>query len=139
MSDSRDLIDKTDALLGRYRGNAKPDPESDFPVLTDVYEQRQSPDSPPEAAARGFAGKVDIAAAHPLDSRELREELLANEVLRQLVPYIEEALGDPLRERLDEHLRRALAALTGQVRIDIETLVRQAVSQAVDRVLSEKK
>ena len=135
MSDSRDLIDKTDALLGRYRGNTKSNPEDDFPVLTDIFDQRRLPVSPPG----GSDGENGIAAANHLDSRELDETLLVDEVLRLLAPHIEEALGDPLQERLDESLRRALAALTGQVRIDIEKLVRVAVSQAVDRALSEKK
>ena len=134
MSDSRDLIDKTDALLGRYRGNTKSNPESDFPVLTDIFDQRQLPISPPE----GSTSKSGISTANHIDSRELHEAWLVDEVLRLLAPHIEEALGDPLRERLDEYLRTALAALTGQVRIDIEKLVRVAVSQAVDRALSEK-
>ena len=134
MSDSRDLIDKTDALLGRYRGNTKSNPEGDFPVLTDIVDQRQLPISPPE----GSTGKNGISTANHIDSRELHEAWLVDEVLRLLAPHIEEALGDPLRERLDECLRTALAALTGQVRIDIEKLVRVAVSQAVDRALSEK-
>lgn len=139
MSDSRDLIDKTDALLGRYRGNSKSNPESDFPVLTDIYNQGQIPGSPPQASANGVPGKGGIPAANLSDSRELREAMLVDEVLRLLAPHIDEALGDPLKERLDEHLRRALAALTVQVRIDIEALVRVAVSQAVDRAFSEKK
>ena len=136
VSDSRDLIDKTDALLGRYRGNIKSNPESDFPVLTDIYSPRPLAT---ENSASGVTGTSDIQAANYLDSREVREDLLVDEVLRLLAPHIDAALGDPLRERLDEHLRRALSALTGQVRIDIETLVRVAVSQAVDRALSEKK
>ena len=139
MSDSRDLIDKTDALLGRYRGNAISNPESDFPLLTDIYDQPKSAYSPPEGSAGGVAGNGGIPAANHPDSPEFREALLVDEVLRLLAPHIDEALGEPMRARLDEHLRRALAALTGQVRIDIETLVRVAVSHAVDRALSEKK
>ena len=139
MSDSRDLIDKTDALLGRYRGNSKSNPESDFPVLTDIYSQGQIPGSPPQGSASSVPGTGGIPTANLSDSRELREAMLVDEVLRLLAPHIDEALGDPLRERLDEHLRRALAALTGQVRIDIEALVKAAVSQAVDRAFSEKK
>jgi len=139
VSDSRDLIDKTDALLGRYRGNSKSNPESDFPVLTDIYKQGQLPGSPPQGSASGVPGKGCIPTANLSDSRELREAMLVDEILRLLAPHIDEALGDPLRERLDEHLRRALAALTGQVRIDIEALVRVAVSQAVNRAFSEKK
>jgi hypothetical protein len=135
VSDSRDLIDKTDALLGRYRGNTRAIPESDFPLLTDVYDQSQLPISPPE----GFAEKGGIPASTGIDPRELREAVLVDEILRLLAPHIEEALGDPLRDRLDECLRRALAALTEQVRIDIETLVRDAVSQAVDRATAEKR
>ena len=139
MSDPRDLIDKTDALLGRYRGAPKTAPEIDFPVLTEVYDHRAAPPSAPEVMASASTGNNAMPPAHAAESNAYREDLLVEDVLRRLAPHIDEALGLPLKERLDEHLRRALSALTGQVRIDIETLVRAAVSEAVDRALAERK
>ena len=143
MSDSRDLIDKTDALLGRYRGAQKSIAETDFPVLTEVFEVAVPAAAPAPASTPAPAPTAPMTAVArpPLQTAEppqFREDQLVEEVLRRLAPHIDEALGTPLKERLDEHLRRALTALTGQVRIDIETLVRVAVSEAVDRAMAEK-
>lgn len=133
MSDPDDLLGKTDALLGRYRG-ARPSGEADFPVLTEVVSD------PAAGPAATFADAPDIAPAigHAAVEAPPQDRLL-QEVMLALAPKIEEILGDPLRERLEEHLRSTLQTLAGQVRIDLEALVRIAVSQAVERVLSEKK
>jgi hypothetical protein len=139
VSDSPDLIDKTDALLSRYRGNPKAGLESDFPVLTDVYSQPRSPGSPGDIAINRTTGTVENPAATIPDPLAPPEKLLVAEVLHQLAPYLGEMLGGPLRERLDEHLRVALTGFTSQLQIDVNTLVREAVAQAIDRVVSERK
>jgi len=137
VSDARDLIEKTDALLGRYRGNSRFGPESDFPVLTDIYPQGPISGSPAENSVVRKTGSDDKQAEQSTESPDFREDQLVAEVLRQLASHIDEVLGDPLRERIEEHLRNTLTTLTGQVQIDIENLVRVAVSQAVNRVISK--
>jgi len=134
VSDSNHLLDKTDALLGRYRGGANPAADADFPVLTEIV------------SAPGI-DPVGLAAADFMESPRpevpaaagLPDDHLLQEVMRVLAPRIDEILGDPLKERLEDHLRSALQPLADQVRIDIEAMVRIAVSRAVEQVLSEKK
>ncbi len=138
MSDARDLIDKTDALLSRYRGNSRFGLESDFPVLTEVYPQREVSESPSGIAVSGNTGISEGPTGALPESPDFRVDLLVAEILRQLAPHIDEVLGEPLKERLEEHLRNALPALTEQVRIDIKNLVRVAVSQAVIGAGSKK-
>ena len=138
MNDSPDLIDKTDALLSRYRGNPISNQESDFPILTDIYDHHPLPVSPTISSVGDTTGTGENPTVEYSDSLKIREKLVVDEVLRKLAPHIDEVLGDPLRVRLDEQLRNTLTALTHQVHIDIETLVKAAVSQAVDHVVSKK-
>jgi hypothetical protein len=134
VNDSDDLLDKTDALLGRYRGGSNHAPDADFPVLTEIV-------AAPGIEATGFPVMEVMPPQAPKipAAGNWQDDHLLQEVMRALEPRIEEILGDPLKERLEDHLRPLLDTLTSQIRIDIETLVRIAVSRAVEQVLSEKK
>jgi hypothetical protein len=133
VSDSGDLLDKTDALLGRYRGSVKPVLEADFPVLTDIIAESES--------AIGIA-EVDSVIAPPTQSPasadDLSEDRILQEVMLALAPRIESVLGDSMKERLEEHVRVTLQTLSEQLRLDVEAQVRIAVSRAVEQVLSDK-
>jgi hypothetical protein len=133
VSDSDDILGKTDALLGRYRGAVKPAPDSDFPVLTEVIGEA-------DLNAGAFpAEEVIPPRIQGTVADSLSEDRILEEVLRALAPRIDEILGDPLKERLEDHVRNALQTLTDQMRLDVEALVRIAVSRAVEQVLSDKK
>lgn len=139
MSDSPDLIDKTDALLSRYRGTPKASADSDFPVLTDVYCQTQAVELLPDVTVNGTTTAAENSVTSFPDSGAARADLLVQEIMHRLAPLLDEALGEPLRERIDQHLRVALSSLSNQIRIEIETLVRDSVTRAVDRVASERR
>lgn len=134
MTNPDHLIDKTDALLSRYRGAVNTNPDVDFPVLTEIYFPAATRSAITNTVADAVVPDSD---RHLFTDRPAMEDRIVQSVLKNLAPHIDAALGAPLKERLDEHLRRVLSALTGQVRIDIETLVRIAVTQAVDQALSE--
>jgi hypothetical protein len=132
VSDPDDILGKTDALLGRYRGGVKPATEGDFPVLTEVIGEAD--------LAAGALAADDVIARRIQGAgvEGVSDDRILQEVLRALAPRIDEILGDPLKERLEDHVRNMLQTLTDQMRMDVEALVRIAVSRAVEQVLSEK-
>lgn len=95
---------------------------TDVPVLTEVVELGS-----PAAAMAG--GELSLQ-----DRKEL-EEQLRQRILASIDPYLASFLDEPLRVRLEDHLRRALAALTSQVKADIDMLVQDAVTRAVRQAL----
>lgn len=95
---------------------------ADLPVLTEVVEL-----APPASGIEG-------GSLSPQDRRQL-EEQLRQRILSSIEPYLASFLDEPLRVRLEDHLRRALSALTSQVKADIDMLVQDAVSRAVKQAL----
>ena len=143
MSDSRDLIDKTDALLGRYRGAQKSIAETDFPVLTEVFEVAVPAAAPAPASTPAPAPTAPMTAVArpPLQTAEppqFREDQLVEEVLRRLAPHIDEALGTPLKERLDEHLRAADLVITGEGSLDRSSLMGKGPGEIAIRCRARK-
>lgn len=139
MSDSSDLLKKADALLGRYRGGHKDVGEPDFPVLTDVVEE---PGADPGKLFPPLPSLDPISAPFAaITEAELREveRRIIEQIHRSIDPYIENFLKELLRERLDEYLGRALLMLTEQIRAEFGATVREAVVQAVDRALADKR
>ncbi len=121
MSDSDDLVRKTDAFLSRYRPSASP-AQDDFPVLTEAV------------GSTATAPSVDARKAGRLTETELHEieQQLRQQLLEAIGPYVENFLEESLRVRVETHLQRALAAFTDLVRADIETLVHNAVARAIE-------
>jgi hypothetical protein len=111
MSDPKDIVDKADAFLGRYRSG-------DVPVLTDVV---GGPDAPPPAAES--AGP----ATAPLSEPQLRE------IERQVTQRVLEAIQPALAELLEPALR----GLTEQIKAQAEAFVRAAVANALERELRQ--
>ena len=124
MSDSDDLLGKAAAFLKRYRpsGTAA---QRDVPVLTEIIaEPGATPAHPSSGAA---APRVPTGGDLP----EL-EQRLKQSILDAIGPHIAKFVEEPLRERLDAHLQRALTALSAQVKTDIEAMIRDAVARAVE-------
>ena len=113
MSDPKDIVDKADAFLGRYRSG-------DVPVLTDVV---AGPDAPPPAAD----SPGPAAAAEPLSESQLRE------IERQVTQRVLEAIQPALAELLEPALR----GLTEQIKAQAEAFVRAAVANALERELRQ--
>lgn len=133
MSDPNDILGKTDALLGRYRGGSKPAADLDFPVLTEVISADDLNIGPSQAAiAAPLQPQGTVARG------ELGEDRILQEVLRALAPQIDTILGDPLKELIEENVHQTIQGLTDQIRADLEVLLRAAMSRAVEQVLSEK-
>lgn len=132
MSDSRELLEKADALLGRYRQGAAGDP--DIPVLTEVVEfpvlQREVQPEAQAVPVESARGRPSAARAAPGDLDRLEIEIRTR-VLGALRAEIASVLEEPLRVRLEDHFRRALTTLTGQLKLDIEALLDEAVDRAV--------
>lgn len=134
MSESGDLLDKADALLGRYRGGVKPAVETDFPVLTEIVGE-----SGRDVGISGMEEVIAPPTQRPGSVDDISEDRILREVMLALAPRIESVLGDSMKERLEEHVRSMLQTLSDQLRLDIETLVRIAVSRAIEELLPDKK
>lgn len=125
MSNSDDLLGKADALLQRYRATGKAAAE-DIPVLTEVVAESG-------ARPRAPGGPATEPPKSTLDELEQR---LRKSVLDALGPNVVSSLEEPLRTMIEERLRRALGAVADQVRADVEALVRDAVTRAVEQEIS---
>jgi hypothetical protein len=125
VSDSDDLVKKTDAFLSRYRPSTVP-AQSDFPVLTEAVGNITR------------APSMDARTATRLTETEFQEieQKLRQQLLDAIGPYVENFLEESLRVRVESHLQRALAVFTNQVRADIETLVHDAVARAIELEIS---
>ncbi|MFM9970758.1 MAG: hypothetical protein ACKVQK_20390 [Burkholderiales bacterium] len=131
--ESRDLLDKTDALLGRYRGGAKNSSDSEFPVLTEVLGANQAIPTLHEPTVTNEPPVLCTELPKFVD-----EDRLLREVMLALEPKITEILGAPLKVRIEEHVRDTLESVAEKVRVEVEALVRIAVSRAIEQVLSDK-
>jgi hypothetical protein len=120
MSKSEDLLGKADAFLKRYHPSGAAAP-GDVPVLTEVIAEPQA--APVQDVAR--------SAPAPSDLLEL-EQKLKQRILEAIGPHLAKTVEEPLRTRLDAHLQRALAALSAQIKTDVEALIRDAVARAVE-------
>ena len=60
------------------------------------------------------------------------EQRLKQSILDAVASHVVKTIEEPLKERLDTHLQRVLIALSNQVKIDLEVLIREAVARAVD-------
>lgn len=122
MSDPKDLVEKADAFLKRYH----PTPTSareDVPVLTEIVAEPQS-GLPPTPAG---ASKIQLTDL---------EHKLRQSLLDAIAPRVASILEEPLRMRVEAHLKRALPALAEQIKLDIEVLVRDAVARAVEQEIA---
>ena len=123
MSKSEDLLGKADAFLKRYHPSGAAAP-GDVPVLTEVIAE-------PQAAPAAPVLDVARSAPAPSDLLEL-EQKLKQRILEAIGPHLARTVEEPLRTRLDAHLQRALAALSAQIKTDVEALIREAVARAVE-------
>ena len=133
MSDSGDLLDKADALLGRYRGGVKSNIENDFPVLIEIVGEFES-----DIGISHMDSTIAPPPQMPAPADDFSEDRILRDAMLALAPRIEAVLGDTMKERLEEHVRITLQTLSEQLRLDIETLVRIAVSRAIEDLLSDK-
>jgi exonuclease VII large subunit len=116
--DPRDLFEKADALLGRYRGEGRIEP--DFPTLTEVVEV-------PAAAAPAEAAPSLPPAATRQD--EAIENLQA-EITRSVHAQLDQAVAAAM-ETVSERLRAELEALLGSAEADARTALAEKIDQAV--------
>ena len=127
MSEPEDLLGKADAFLKRYHPSSAA-AQRDVPVLTEVIETHQAPAQPvptPTAA--------QVASSSPSEADLLAlEQRLRQSILDAVASHVVQTIEEPLKERLDTHLQRVLIALSNQVKIDLEMLIREAVARAVD-------
>lgn len=122
MSEPEDLLGKADAFLKRYHPSSAA-AQHDVPVLTEVIETREAPAQPASAPApSSVPSETDLAAL---------EQRLKQSILEAVASHVVKTVEDPLKERLDTHLQRVLIALSNQVKIDLEVLVREAVARAI--------
>src|SRR5882672_11495691 len=117
MSEPDDLLGKADAFLKRYHPSPAP-ASDDIPVLTEVVSA--------SAGKTAREPSADKTRDSGLTLREI-EQGLTLRVLEAMQPQIAKFFEESLRARLEDHLRRSLATLTGQVRADVESMVRDAV------------
>jgi hypothetical protein len=125
MSEPDDLLGKADAFLKRYRPTSSA-ARSEVPVLTEVIaEAPATPAQPGPAAApqEGQETKTDLA--------EL-EHRLKQSILDAVASHVAKVVEEPLKSRLDAQLQRALVTVSAQVKADLEALIRDAVTRAVE-------
>ena len=126
MSDSKDLVEKADAFLKRYHPTPSAARE-DVPILTEIVAE-------PQPAPPG-AGSTAQAAPAKTQLTDL-EQKLRQSLLDAIAPRVASMLEEPLRTRVEAHLKRALPALADQIRSDIEALVGEAVARAVEQEIA---
>jgi hypothetical protein len=135
MSEPRELFDKADALLGRYRGEAKPGLEPDYPVLTEVVEPLQGSGPPPAEAEAAFPREPAAPLRAQLTEGQL--DAIEAQVVGQLQAWLPELVDAVFREayaaQIEERLRRALHELAEQARADVERQLRERLSKALHR------
>ena len=124
MSDSDDLLGKADVFLKRYHPSGAA-AQGDVPVLTEVVAE------PAVTTARPSPGTPAQGGSIGSELPDL-EQRLKQIILDAIGPHIAKFVEEPLRARLDAHLQRTLTALSAQVKTDIETLIRDAVTRAVE-------
>jgi hypothetical protein len=116
------LLGKADAFLKRYHPSSTT-ARQDVPVLTEVI-----------AEASGTPSQADASAtarnAPATDLLQL-EQRLKQSILDAVASHLVKTVEEPLQERLDAHLQRALVALSAQIKTDLEALIREAVARAV--------
>jgi hypothetical protein len=120
MSESDDLLGKADAFLKRYHP-AGHSAQDDVPVLTEVV-------SDLNATSTVSAHNAGVPLGS--DLQEL-EQKLKQSILDAIGPHVAKILDEPLRARLEAHLQRRLAAFSTQLKLEIETLIREAVARAI--------
>ena len=123
MSEPDDLLGKADAFLKRYHP-ASASARHDVPVLTEVIAEASEPPTQTD-------GNTGIQNAPPATDLLQLEQRLRQSILDAVTPHLVKTVEAPLQERLDAHLQRALAALSAQIRTDLEALIREAVARAV--------
>lgn len=128
MSDSDKLLEKTDAFLKRYRPSAAPAPDN-IPVLTEVVAV-----APVQSEPEGSADKPPEGRLTKTELREFEQKLIR--VFKAIDPYVAEVLGEPMRARMEEHLRAMIATLTAEVKADIENMIREAVATAIQEEIA---
>lgn len=134
MSDRHGLFEKADALLGRYRGETRTDP--DYPVLTEVVEPVTPHEpAPPEQHSPALPPQDDhsFAEVGGLTEQQLAE--LESRMFEQLEPSIgalvDAAFAEAFQERLEERLRQSLHELMSQVKTEVETQLREQLADAI--------
>jgi len=126
MSDSKDLVEKADAFFKRYHPNPTSARE-DVPVLTEIVTEPQSGLPPAGSATSATPAKTPLTDL---------EHKLRQSLLDAIAPRVANILEEPLRIRVEAHLKRALPALADQIKLDIEALVRDAVTRAVEQEIA---
>jgi hypothetical protein len=131
MSDSDELFDKADALLGRYRGEQRdPGGEPDYPVLTEIVDPApgERPAQPPDSRLN-----EEPSASAGLTDEQLRDlELRILEQLEMaLQPLVEATFAQAFSEQFEQQLRWMLHQLTEQAKADVEGQLRERLSEAV--------
>lgn len=124
MSDSKDLVEKADAFLKRYHPSASRD---DVPVLTEIVAEPYPVPPTAGSAAQAAGAKTQLTDL---------EQKLRQSLLDAIAPRVASMLEEPLRLRVETHLKRALPALADQIKSDIETLVGEAVARAVEQEIA---
>jgi hypothetical protein len=124
MADSDELLRKTDALLGRYRGAPRGDEQSDFPVLTEVVDN----DTGAGLEARQGGGN-DSAASH--GAHTAINETDVAEQLKARLDVVAASLADELHERLESRMQAALDEIGSELRALVDTSVAAALARAL--------
>jgi hypothetical protein len=101
MSEPEDLLGKADAFLKRFHP-ASGAGKQDVPVLTEIVDEGRATPPTAGAAPSGSSAKAELV--------ELEQRLL---------------------QSIDAHLQRALAGLSTQLKVDLETVIRDTVARAV--------
>jgi hypothetical protein len=136
MSESEDLFDKADALLGRYRGEPGKASEADFPILTEIVES-------PTIAAEAPAGKTMDALPHRAGISEEAAHEISRHLVETLRQSIDEALEASFGTAAMQHLQQEIGRVVQQVLTDAgaraASRIQEDIEVAVGQALTEMK
>ena len=119
MSESDDILHKTDALLVRYRG--APSVEEDVPLLTDIIDESGKQVAPGTASP-----DTNSSATTPHPYPAMTNSVVEEQVISAAMARIASALDDRLLQ------------ITAEVRALSQIVVAEAVREALEAVSREQ-
>jgi len=129
MAEPEDLMGKADALMARHRpAPAGAGLYAEIPVLDEVVDLPPASDDPPLL--------TELAGPAPLDEEQV-EALAASiraSLLAALQPEIDTLIGECLKEDLAPRLER----IFGELRVDLQLIAREILSNAINRAVEQE-
>jgi hypothetical protein len=136
MTADDDLINKTDALLDRYRFRSTDRSGSEYPTLTEILPKNPSHEALEPISTHLEIGETQSTPDAPRNQND--DSSLIEEVLRVLNPEIDSIAKDLVSKRLEEDIREFANSMAIEIRKDVESSVRIAIGRAIENLRTKR-